>query len=75
MKIVSMPYVGLTSLHLTNSHGPRFEWIVSMPYVGLTSLHKKWKHVQNVGIKTVCQCPMSGSRLCTLTVPDCHVTI
>ena len=38
---VSMPYVGLTSLHTNMAYYLESIVIVSMPYVGLTSLHVK----------------------------------
>ena len=87
---MSMPYVGLTSLHKRRADATeRIADLVSMPYVGLTSLHQSnvsplsdgtsrvnalcRAHVsalasfmtERIGHE-VCQCPMSGSRLCTL---------
>ena len=86
---VSMPYVGLTSLHMYNSCELIHSTTVSMPYVGLTSLHVPFHnnpkpaiygvnalcraHVsaqyycidEDMVVRVACQCPMSGSRLCT----------
>ena len=60
---VSMPYVGLTSLHQDEKNCNFSSTDVSMPYVGLTSLHRIL--ISSMKVTTWCQCPMSGSRLCT----------
>ena len=42
---------------------------VSMPYVGLTSLHVS-RVLGCIIENNMCQCPMSGSRLCTLPLKN-----
>ena len=44
-----------------------------MPCLGLTSLHKLSETFPFIQAQIVCQCPVSGSRLCTLPLKNLSI--